>query len=623
MAFVKIPSIDTVVGSTVAAARRFPMTLLCAILATGILIYLTHTGWNEDKDSLYNALGKILMCCELGLPLFFGCTLLSEARKQSTMQKWIVQLISLGLIVGYYFTIGTLKDMDLERISRYVLFIITAHLFVSFAPFLVFGQLNGFWQYNKTLFLRFLLAALYTSVLFGGIALALWSIDELLHITINGKKYAYTWYILACIFNTCFFLAGVPAKVEELEDDKSYLKGLKVFTQYVLLPLVTLYLLILYAYIAKILLAWKLPKGLVSYLVIGYSVAGIFSLLLIYPIRHNEENKWIKIFSRWFYLALFPLIIMLCVSIFNRIAEYGITENRYFILVLALWLFFIATYFIRGRKENIKIIPITLCFIAFFTSFGPWGAFSVSEHSQKNHLEDILVKNKILVNGKIDSKNNHHVTSDESTEIWSVVEYLGNSNALDLLQPWFDDIKLDTLKERYSKSSIIVGKMNLVSENNKDWVSVSIYRKSGVGYGSTYSLNIKGFDNFSSFYSTYYRSEYDTIKGQDTAALGYFMVGDESFEVYHEKNTSMFQLQRGKVPLATFDLNGFIKKLDSRYDTLKESYHSIELPADKLTLDVDSDSLLVRFAFSNISLERNQDKIRINSLSAEVLTKRR
>lgn len=618
MAAFKIPSINTVAGGTIAAIKRFPLTVLCALAGAGILIYLTHTEMRGERDAFYFTLGKILMCCELGLPLFFGSVLLSEMRKHSAMQKWVLQLIALALITGYYFTVGNMDEMNIVRIARYILYVIAVHLFVSFAPFLVFGQLNGFWQYNKTLFLRFLLAALYTGVLYGGISLALWSIDELLKITINYKKYLYTWYFLACVFNTLFFLAGVPSKIEEMEFDSSYLKGLKVFTQYVLLPLVTLYLLILYAYIAKILIQWKLPKGLVSYLVIGYSIAGILSLLLIYPIRHNEENKWIKIFSKWFYLALFPLIIMLCISIFNRITEYGITENRYFILVLAFWLFGIATYFLNGARENIKLIPISLFALALLTSFGPWGAFSVSERSQKNHLEEILVKNKILVNGKIDSKNQHPVTSEESSEIWSVIDYLDNSQALDLIQPWFD-IKVDTLK--YGKASMLVSKMNLVSENNKDWATIYIERKSNAGTSYFYSLDIKGFDTYSAFNSSYYYRGEDTSKRQDTIPVGYFMVNADSFAIYPERGTEMYQLKRKKALVSTFDLKGYFKNLIAKYDSNKDNYHTIYLPQDKMNLDIEADSMLIRFAFKVINLEKNQDKLRIRELQADVLAR--
>ena len=41
--------------------------------------------------------------------------------------------------------------------------------------------------------------------------------------------------------NTFIFLAGVPKDLSALEKETSYPKGLKAFTQFVFLPLITLY----------------------------------------------------------------------------------------------------------------------------------------------------------------------------------------------------------------------------------------------------------------------------------------------------------------------------------------------------------------------------------------------
>jgi hypothetical protein len=616
---VKLPSINTIVGGAIATLKRFPMSMLCAFVATGMLIYLTHNEFRDHDLPYFYTMGKMLMCCELGLCLFLAFALVSEARQHSFLQKALWQCVALVLITVYFFTLGDLEKMDMIRMVRFFLYVITVHLFVAFAPFVGNGHINGFWQYNKTLFLRILLASLYTAVLYGGISLALWSINELLHISINYKKYLYVWYFLACIFNTSFFLAGLPENIKELDNDTSYLKGLKTFTQYVLLPLVSVYLLILYAYIARVIIEWKLPKGLVSYLVIGYSVAGIFSLLLIYPIRNNDENKWIKIFSRWFYFALYPLIILLCISIFNRIAEYGITENRYFILVIAIWLFCIASYFLMNKNENIKVIPISLAFIAFFSSFGPWGAFSVSEHSQMSHLQDILTKNKILVNGKIDEKNEHPVTSEESDEIYSVIEYLDNSSSLDIIAPWFPDVKLDSIK--YGKTGVLVEKMKLFAGSGKDWNTVYYYANNN---GRNNAINIKGFEYLSTFYASYnYR---DTSETKDTVALGYFMLQADTFSVFPVHGTNMFTLKVHKKDMASLDFNKFLKQLHKDFDTTnysKQSYKDFTIPNEKFTLDIETDSLQLRFLFKNVTTDENHDKIHIRQMDADVLIRKK
>ena len=84
-------------------------------------------------------------------------------------------------------------------------------------------------------------------------------------------------------------------------DTSSYPSGLKMFTQYVLIPLAVIYVVILLSYEAKIIVQWSLPRGLVSSLILGYAVFGILSILLVYPIRNYDDSKWIKIFSRSFY----------------------------------------------------------------------------------------------------------------------------------------------------------------------------------------------------------------------------------------------------------------------------------------------------------------------------------
>ena len=307
--------------------------------------------------------------------------------------------------------------------TRFLLFTIAFHLLIAFIPFITKGELNGFWQYNKIIFLRILLSALYTIVLYLGLALAILAIEKLFKVNINNKIYPDLWIMLTGIFNTWFFLAGFPLNFSELDLKEDYPKGLKIFTQYILLPLVSIYLLILYAYMFKIIITAQWPVGWVSYLVIGFSIGGILSLLLIYPVRNDENNKWILIFSRFFYFALFPLIILLFLAVKRRINDYGITEQRYFILILALWLLFIAVYFLLSKSKNIKLIPVSLCILTLAASFGPWGAFNVSLASQENHLKSLLNKYSMLDKGKI-VKAKDTIAFKDHKQISSIIDYL-------------------------------------------------------------------------------------------------------------------------------------------------------------------------------------------------------
>ncbi|TAL61753.1 MAG: DUF4153 domain-containing protein, partial [Bacteroidetes bacterium] len=242
MAF-QLPSLSAFIKGAIDTLKRFPLPLAVSVLATGVTIYMLELKWDVQKEFEY--LWKIVMCCWLGLSMFLAFSLYSERKNHSAIQKYVLQAIGLALTIGYYFLLPEFKKMTISEGTQYALFSTGLHLLVSFSPFIARGEINGFWQFNKSLFLRFLLSALYSGVLYLGLALALLAIDQLFGVNIKGERYGQLWFFLAGIFNTWFFLAGVPQNLDELETTTDYPKGLKIFTQFVLLPLVTIYLVIL------------------------------------------------------------------------------------------------------------------------------------------------------------------------------------------------------------------------------------------------------------------------------------------------------------------------------------------------------------------------------------------
>jgi len=621
---IKLPSIQSLLTQIGNIIKRFPLVIFSAVLLTSCFIYMTHQDWRFKEDVAF-FWGKLSMCSGLGIVLFLATALLSEAKGHSMKKKIIVQVITLAVIVGYYFTLEKYENFNLDSFTRYMLYIIAAHLFVSFSAFTGTNKLNGFWQFNKTLFLRFLLSALYTGVLYGGIALAFWLMDDLLHFKIEYTKYLYVWYILSGMVNTFIFLTGVPKDLSALESDNSYPKGLKAFTQFVLLPLVTLYLLILYAYFAKIIIHWNLPKGYVSYLVISFSTMGILSLLLIYQIRDNEENQWIKIFSRWFYVALYPLIILLGVSIFHRISQYGITEHRYFILVLAVWLVFIATYFLLSKKENIKIIPITLFALALLTSAGPTGAFSVSHHSQKSRLEKLLAANGILVNGKI-VKAIKGVNDSDVVSISSILRYMEEANALKILQPWFNQ-NLDSL--RSNSSHYIDSPDSICKIMGIPFEPYSYYSRGSYSRGFEFelansyyksSVNVKGFDYYTDFSYNYYVPS-DTTTLDTTRDNEYFKSGNDSISFIPCHSSCKYALVKKGKRIATFELYGFITMLRNQSDTIANEYYSYVKPDKFMYEQTGTDSTVYQFRFNSIEVRKLHNKYMIDNIRAAILTK--
>src|SRR5699024_10911381 len=76
---------------------------------------------------------------------------------------------------------------------------------------------------------------------------------------------------------------------------------------------------------------------------------------------------------------------------------------RYFVLLLAIWLTFVTTYFIIVRNTSIKAVPYSLCIVGILALLLPYvNVYSVSVRSQEEAFSQLLEDNRLLLNGKID-----------------------------------------------------------------------------------------------------------------------------------------------------------------------------------------------------------------------------
>jgi hypothetical protein len=601
----KIPSLKVLFEGAKETLLRFPFVILASVMGAGFMVYLLDLPF--DRQDSYKHLYNVVMVCSLGISFLLSLVFICERIKTSKIASIVVQIIGVILLVAYYFSLP--GEVGYKDIARYFLFMAGMHLLVSFSPFANKNfsvERKGFWQFNQNLFIRILITGVYSGVLYAGLSVAILSFDNLFEAHINSKIYGQLFFFILGVFNTWFFLSGLPNNLDELESMDFYPKGLKIFTQYVLLPLVIIYLLILYLYMGKIILQWQLPMGWVSYLVLGFSTTGIFSLLLIEPLREAEGINWIKRFSKWFYLILFPLIVLLFIAILRRTGEYGITERRYFVFVLAIWLTLMALYFSISKLKNIKIIPYSLCLIAFLTSFGPWGAFSLSEKSQMGRLEEILIKNKILVDGKI-VKAVNPIPEEERQDVSSVIQFLNDRKSLDKIQPWFND-KIDTLK-----GGVVNGVYKSKEAKIADLMGIeyTLYKRNFMQSERYFYWNIKDFNSLD-------------LKGYD------YMVNYRFNNYEKEKRGKQYQLDSNKVNVdfnpdtfeILFDKNS-VRIGTVKVDKLIEDLRKLKTePVLKdLSVDGETDKLRYKIIFININGERENEKNKINSFTSEMFLK--
>ena len=377
----RFPSLDLLARQAVAVLRRFPWTLAMGALAALAAIVGSLSGTDD-------AWGRLAFVAALGLPLTIALALLGEAKGWSASLRHLAPLAGV-LLLGAFFLVWPGMDRRHDAI-RYFQLGATLHLAVAFLPFLGRGAGVGFWQYNRRLFLGFLRALVFSGVLYVGFAVALGALDKLFGVDVEGETYLRIWFVVAFVVNTWIFLAVVPERLAALEVDREYPRALKIFAQYILTPLAFTYLVILLAYLVKIVAGSEWPSGWIGWLVASVSVTGLLGFLLVHPLRPDPGEAWIRTYARLLFIGLIPAALMLLVAFWKRIAPYGLTEPRVLGLVLGLWLLGIAVLFTLRSGTSIRTIPVTLATVLLLTLYGPFSLTSFSLRSQAARLQRML-----------------------------------------------------------------------------------------------------------------------------------------------------------------------------------------------------------------------------------------
>ena len=344
----KLLSFREISLDTLRTLRRFPFIVATSLLGViSALILIDYEG-PPGTSILFN----IVYAAIPGILLLLALTLTAEKRRWNTRVTLGTQLAGIIALSAYASTLPSLLiDTPAADLVRLMTVTIAMTFLTAYAPFAMEGSINGFWHYNKVLVFRVLLAFLYSTVLYIGLILALLAINNLFSIDIQPKRYGELAVFIYGFINTMIFLRGIPEDLESLDGITEYPKGLKIFVQYILLPLSTVYLIIIYAYAAKILFMWDWPQGWISRMILGYSVTGFLSLLFLYPVHTKGENGWMRTVFRSFFISMIPLLVLFPLALFRRISQYGMTENRYVAVMIAVWMSLIIIYFIFSRKK--------------------------------------------------------------------------------------------------------------------------------------------------------------------------------------------------------------------------------------------------------------------------------
>ena len=375
------------------AFKRFPLAAAFAIFTTIAFIYVYESGHlpTEYKFSHWLTIYPIAATM-----IALSVSLVQESRKKFSFLPHIIAgalwlAISIALVLYYP---KNSNDIGRTYVGTTYLFIYTtAFLSIFIAPFFKQKDENGFWVFLMRNAKAAVVAIAISVVLLIAIDGLLFGFFNLFDIKVSARPFVYSAIISSCTIFPILFFSGIPSIDDCLQETPALNKFQTSTNKFIFLPVVSLYILLLYAYIAKIIIQWEMPKGMVSYLVSASMLLMLLRVTLMLPERINPkqsfESKLLKILPA----ACIPLVILMSVGIMRRISDYGISEDRYYVTAINIFYYIIiAILLIDKIKCKSKYIAIVFCSMFFIATNGPLSAINVTHRIWMGSIKDALTE---------------------------------------------------------------------------------------------------------------------------------------------------------------------------------------------------------------------------------------
>jgi hypothetical protein len=229
------------------------------------------------------------------------------------------------------------------------------------------------------------------------------------------------WYSYPSVFN---WLVITPLLCCTLLSDYSGLtkveKLLRIVVDRVLSTALVIYAVILYGYIFRILVKWELPNGGVAYMVLAFLCVA----LVCYLLRLQVKNRHYEWFYKFFPAIAVPPLVLLWIGIFRRIGEYGVTEDRFYLLVLAALVTLFVTMLVRERTRRFQLMVLVLAASAILFTFIPgMRARDFGIRSQISRLDKLLPD--VLEDGQFPKIVNYHELAKDTIQCKYIEESYG------------------------------------------------------------------------------------------------------------------------------------------------------------------------------------------------------
>ncbi len=561
------------------AIARYPLTtafLLAAAVVNALAI--ENAGY---PNIMYNKLFVVFLVgaflatvAQVGYERFF-----------KNMQKRLILFGAAGLLTaGYFFIVNSSPEIGVDILVRTVALVFA--LLIAFIWIPSIKSKVDFTQSFMAAFKGFFVSGFFSGVLFGGISLILGAVDLLLF-NVAGELYAHSANIVFTLFASLYFLSLIPdynvADEEKIERAVSSSRFLEVLISNIIIPLASVFTVILISYIALNIGGRFWEENLLEPMLVSYSIVTIIILTL----AANLDNRFANLFKKIFPKILIPIVLFQVIASVMKIGDVGITHSRYYVIMYGVFAIAAGAVYSFLKPGKYGIVAIVLICLSVVSTVPPIDAFSVSKRNQINTLINVLTRNDMLIDDEIIPRSD--IDNQDKRIIINTTSYIYRMNYTEDVE-WLPDSFV-----YYTDFEKIFGFKEYEIDGRGDYVSIVRNKSEALDVSGYQAMTVIYFEDIKARGTEPY--EIDFAFGQQvyTIAFASDEEGDGRFYIEHQGNE---------------ELTLWISQIVDSFGDIQTG--SVEISTEEATFEVENNNLKMKVVINHLDRYETEDGYRWN-----------